>query len=493
VYFLGIDAGTSRIKAALIDGEGNQIDIASMPVKVLFPFEGACEINMMELWNTMCKITRSLSQRNPQIWNKLVGIGITGQGDGLWPVDSKGKPVRNALLWNDTRTKNLKISNRDDIDKICIKNFANPVYAGSPHILLKWLKEKEKESFKKISTILHCKDWLNFMLTGELVTDYSDASTALLNIFKKKYVGEILEIMDLGKCEKLFPEAVPSTTVIGNVKKIASNQTGIKEGIPVIAGAVDVAAVALGAGIKQNGEACTIVGTTLCNEIILDKNYIDFKNGMGICYIVPEKYMNLMPTLNGTSTIDWIKNIFYPDLTFKQLENRLLKVPLGSRGIIYHPYIYGERAPFKNSFACGGFYGLKSTHNKIDMVKAAYEGLVFSLYDCYQSLPQIYDMVYISGGGSKSKMLCQMISDCLGKKVVRAIVKQLGIAGIVSTLKVSLTYSNDFSGIKRKKETKFIPDINKHIQYKRFYNIFKNLRMEMENFWEARNSELYSN
>jgi len=293
VYFLGIDAGTSRIKAALIDEEGDQIDIASMPVKVLFPFEGACEINMMELWNTMCKITRSLSQRNPQIWNKLVGIGITGQGDGLWPVDSKGKPVRNALLWNDTRTKNLKISNRDDIDKICIKNFANPVYAGSPHILLKWLKEKEKENFKKISTILHCKDWLNFMLTGELVTDYSDASTALLNIFNKKYVGEILEIMDLGKCEKLFPKAVPSTTIIGNVKKIASNQTGIKEGIPVIAGAVDVAAVALGAGMKQNGEACTIVGTTLCNEIILDKNYIDFKNGMGICYIVPEKYMNL--------------------------------------------------------------------------------------------------------------------------------------------------------------------------------------------------------
>lgn len=492
MYFLGIDAGTSRIKAALIDGEGNQIDIVSMPVKVLFPFDDACEIDMMELWNTMCKITKSLSQRNPQIWNKLVGIGITGQGDGLWPIDRKGKPVRNALLWNDTRTKNLKISNRDDIDKICIKNFVNPVYAGSAHILLRWLKEKEKGNFKKISTILHCKDWLNFMLTGELVTDYSDASTALLNIYKKKYVGEILEIMDLGKCEKLFPEAVPSTTIIGNVKKNASNQTGIKEGIPVIAGAVDVVAVALGAGIKQNGEACTIVGTTLCNEIVLDKKYVDFKNGMIICYIVPEKYMNLMPTLNGTSTIDWIKNIFYPDLTFKQLESRLLKVPLGSRGIIYHPYIYGERAPFKNSFACGGFYGLKSAHNKIDMVKAAYEGLVFSLYDCYQSLPQIYDRVYISGGGSKSRMLCQMISDCLGKRVVRFALKELGISGIVSTLKIALAYNN-FSQIQTNDEVTFIPDMKKHIQYKRFYNLFKNLRMEMEGFWEARNLELYSN
>jgi len=488
VYFLGIDAGTSRIKAALIDEEGDQIDIASMPVKVLFPFEGACEINMMELWDTMCKLTRLLSKRNSQIWNKLVGIGITGQGDGLWSVDNKGNPVRNALLWNDTRTKNLKISNRDDIDKICIKNFVNIIYAGSSPILLKWLKENEKENFKKISTILHCKDWLNFMLTGELVTDYSDASTALLNIFKKKYVGEILEIMDLEKCKKLFPEAVPSTTIIGKVKKNASNQTGIKEGTPVIAGAVDVAAVALGAGIKRNGEACTIIGTTLCNEIVLDEEYVDFKNGMIICYIVPEKYMNLMPTLNGTSTIDWIKNIFYPDLTFKQLENRLLKVPLGSRGIIYHPYIYGERAPFKNSFACGGFYGLKSVHNKIDMVKATYEGLVFSLYDCYRSLPQIYDMVYISGGGSKSKMLCQMISDCLGKRVVRPAVEELGITGIVKTLKISLEYNNNFSPIQTHDEITFIPDMEKHIQYMKFFDIFKDLRIKMEKFWKIRNS-----
>jgi len=196
---------------------------------------------------------------------------------------------------------------------------------------------------------------------------------------------------------------------------------------------------------------------------------------------------------NSTSTIDWIKNIFYPDLTFEQLEDRLLKVALGSRGIIYHPYIYGERAPFKNSFACGGFYGLKSVHNKIDMVRAGYEGLVFSLYDCYRSLPQIYDMVYISGGGSKSKMLCQMISDCLGKKVIRPAVKELGIAGIVNTLKISLAYNNNFSRIQINDETTFIPDMSKHIQYKRFYNIFKNLRIEMENFWKVRNSELYKN
>lgn len=488
MYFLGIDTGTTRIKAAIIDSQGNQIDIASMPVKVLYPFEGACEINMMELWHTMCEITKVLRQRNPQRWNKLVGIGITGQGDGLWPIDKKGQPVRNALLWNDTRTKDIRIPNRDDIDKICIKNFANPIYAGSAHILLKWIKEKEKENFKKISTILHCKDWLNYMLTGELVTDFTDASTALLNIFKKKYVDEILEILDLGECGKLFPEAVPSTTIIGNVKKIASDQTGIKEDIPVIAGAVDVAAVAFGAGIKQNGEACTIVGTTLCNEIILDKKYIDFKNGMVICYVMPEKYMNLMPTLSGTSSIDWIKNIFYPDLTFRQLEDRLTKVPLGSRGIIYHPYIYGERAPFKNPFACGGFYGLKSTHNKIEMVKAAYEGLVFSLYDCYQLLPQIFDVVHISGGGSKSKMLCQMISDCLGKKVVRPVAKELGIIGIVNILKVGISSNSNFYQIQTNGETKFFPDMEKHRQYKKFFDMFKNLRIKMGKFWKTRNS-----
>lgn len=490
VYFLGIDAGTSRIKAALIDYEGNQIDLMSMPVEVLSPFEGACEIDMINLWHTMCKLTNSLKERNPEIWSQVVGIGITGQGDGLWPINRNGQPVRYAMLWNDTRTKNLKIKDRKSIDDICIKNFANPVYAGSAHILLRWLKEKENDSYRQTYTVLHCKDWLNFKLTGEIVTDYSDASTALMDVFGKKYITEILEALDLAGCEKLFPEPVSSTTVIGKVTKDASIESGIQEGIPVIAGAIDVAAVALGAGVKETGDTCTIVGTTLCNEIVLDQQHVDFSKGMVICHTVPEKYMNVMPTLSGTSTLDWVIKTLVPNLTFKEVEERLADIPIGSKGIIYHPYIYGERAPFRNPFACGGFFGLTAIHTKFDMVRAAYEGLVFSLYDCYQYLPQIYEIVHVSGGGSESEILCQMFSDCLGKKVIRPAEKQLGISGVVTALKISLGYIKNISQIKAKDKTLFIPNMVHHHKYILLFDIFKNLRINMEEFWSKRYSTI---
>lgn len=484
--FLGIDAGTTQIKAALIDFDGMLVDMASMPVKVMSPFEGASEMDMNDLWEVFCKLTRQLEERNRQKWNSVGGVGITGQGDGLWAVDKNGEPVRNAILWNDTRTKRMKIDNRESIDEICIKNCANTTYAGSVHILLRWLKEFEGHSAGRISSVFHCKDWLNFKLTGEILTDYSDASLAVLNVFKKAYSGEILEAMGIGEYECFFPRPVETTCIIGKVNKRGGAESGIREGTPVIAGSLDVASVALGAGVKNNGDACIIVGTTLCNEIVHGREQVNFENGMIVCHIPEGKYMTVMPTLSGSSTIDWVKGILAPELSFKELENLLEKVPLGSRGIIYHPYIYGERAPFKNPFACGGFYGLTCVHDRLDMLRAAYEGLVYSMYDCCRALPQIYNKIHISGGGSASDLLCQMFSDCLGESIIRPAVKQLGIYGVFYAFMKALGYAQDFGSTEIKAKEYFIPDMGKHERYLHVYNLFKEIRPGMENFWEKR-------
>jgi len=486
MYFLGVDIGTTRMKAALVDMNENTVDLVGMPVKVLFPFEGAREINMKDLWITFCNLTRQLKERNPLIWNEVVGVGVTGQGDGMWPIDKSGEPVRNSILWNDTRTKNLKIKDREFIDEFCVQHSANVVYAGSAHILLRWLKENEPDNYKNISSVLHCKDWINFKLTGELVTDFSDASTALLDVKEKKYVREIFDVMDISDSYKAFPEPVASTSIIGTITKTAYAECSINVGTPVIAGSIDTASVALGAGVKEVGEVCTIVGTTLCNEMVLEHSQVDFRKGLIVCHIVNEKYLSLMATLSGASTIDWVKSILFPDLKFKELEDELEKVPIGSRGILYHPYLYGERSPFRNPFACGGFYGLTATHNKHDMARAAYEGLVLSLYDCYQSLPQIYNTINVSGGGSASALLCQMISDCLGKNVIRPLVGELGICGVVSALKSGLGVVNDFSKPEGRNEKVFIPDMGYHERYLKLYELFKEMQIGMSNFWQKR-------
>ena len=486
--FLGIDAGTTKLKVALLDVEGRIIDLMATAIQVMNPFEGACEIDMHRLWLQMCELTRNLEQRNKKIWNDIVGVGITGQGDGFWPIDEDGNPVRNAILWNDTRTRSLDTHNKEQIEEICIKNYVTPMFAGAAPMILKWMSEYEQKNFQRVSSILHCKDWLNYKLTGKIFTDYSDASTAMMNIFDKKYEWRLLDLLDLSETEKLFPKPLPSTSIIGGITKSASLESGIKIGTPIIAGAIDIAAVGLGMGMGEIGEAGTIVGTTLGNEVILDDQQVDHRDTKGsiLCHIIPERYIRLMATVNGTSTLDWTRNILVPQMTFEEIEDKIQEIPIGSNGIIYHPYLNGERAPFRNPFACGGFYGLTTRHTNFDMIRAAYEGLALSLYDCYENLPSIKEHIYISGGGSESNLLCQMFSDCLGKTVLRPTTKELGISGIVMALKIGLGYTNEYTTTNRNRVDTFVCNPENHQKFMALYHMFKNMRVSVAQYWEDR-------
>lgn len=152
----------------------------------------------------------------------------------------------------------------------------------------------------------------------------------------------------------------------------------------------------------------------------------------------------------------------------------------------YFSFLYGERAPFKNPFASGGFFGLSAYHTKFHILRASYEDIALSLLDCYNYLPQIYSKVYISGGGSESNILCQMVADCLGKPVIRPLSKELGIDGIVKTLKVGLGYIKEFSSIHDDSQTVFMPDRICNQKYKQLYKLFIEIQKKMEGFWENR-------
>lgn len=486
--YLGIDAGTSKLKIALSDINGSLIDSVDSIVPVLHPFETASEIDMSNLWDILCNSLNKLKARNIDIWNNIEGIGITGQGDGAWPIDKEGSPVRNAILWNDTRSKCLTIENIDEINTFSMKNNVTPSFSGGSTTILKWMKEYELENYNRTKYVLHCKDWLNYKLTGNIYTDYSDSSTDLMNIIDKRYQFEILELLDIKESISKYPELVPSTHIVGKVNSEASKQCGIKTGVPVIAGAIDIAAVSLGVGMNKVRDACTIVGTTLGNDVLLDEKSVDMNYVYGsiLCHVIPDKYLRLMSTLNGTSSLDWVRKTLVPGLDYEEIENNLKNIPVGSKGIIYHPYIYGERAPFKEPFACGGFFGLKATHNKFDMLRAAYEAIAFSIYDCYKSLPEIGDEIHISGGGSNSDFLCQMISDSLGKKVLRPANSELGIKGILKTLHVGLNIDEKITN-KTIYDKEFMPNLNNLEKYKEGYELFKYLQNDMIEFWKKRN------
>ena len=487
MVFIGIDAGTTCIKAAIVAEDGKYIDMSSEDVSLIMPSEDACELDMMKLWDSLCQILLRLKKNNPHVWKDIKGIGITGQGDGLWAIDRQGNPVGNAILWNDTRTKHLKLENREEIDQICINNYANPLYAGSNIHILRWIKENDPSTFGKIHKIFHCKDWLNYMLTDVVSSDYTDMTTALMNLKNKEFSQEILDAMDLSEDMDKFVLPRASSEIIGYITKQASQFTGLSQGIPVIAGAIDVAAVAVGLGVIHVGDTCTIVGTTLGNQTIVEESDVDFDRGLILSHILKERYICIMPTLSGASTIDWVKKLLYPQATYEEIENVINLVPIGSNGIIYHPYLQGERAPFKNPFATGSFFGIKSTHKKEDLMRAAFEGLVMSLYDCFESLPETSNQVFISGGAAKNDTLCQMASDCLGKGIIRVIAKELGIKGIVSTVKVGLGVEKDYNTIKVLVDKEFNTDGDRHLKYNKMFNLFKNLRYDYEKHWLERN------
>lgn len=488
-YFLGIDGGTSYIKASIMDCNFNLLDEERECVSVHTPFDGASETDMSDYWKRMCRMTHALKARNPDIWDQIAGVGVTGQGDGLWPIDADGNPVRNAILWNDTRSKVIDFDRIEGLDEAIRSEYANAVYTGSVAALLKWMKLYEPENFSRIRWALHCKDWLNYKLTGKVYTDYTDASTTLFNIKKGEYSQRILDVLDIPECRRVLPEVVESTRIIGYISRQVSELTGIREGTPVIEGAIDVCTVALGTDVRETGDSCTIIGTTLGNEIIIDPRDMDpdEKRGLLMHNVVPNTYLWILPTLSGASTMDFFKSMLFPDISWPGLEKQLEDVPIGSDGIIYHPYICGERAPIRNPFATAGFFGITQAHSKLHMMRSVFEGLACSFYDCFQVFGDRTKNLYLSGGASVSPFVCQMFSDMLGKPARWIGKKEMGVLGIIRVLQVALGYAKDYSAFPRQDVTVFQPDEGRHAKYMEVYSLFKELQGTMEYFWKERN------
>jgi sugar (pentulose or hexulose) kinase len=489
--FLAVDAGTTRLKAALLDARGRQRDQAGASLPPSYPFDGASEMDMEAVWDALCGLTRMLAERNPGSWPDLAGMAIAGQGDGLWPVDRGGRPVRPAILWNDTRAKRLDLPDLPELQRYCAGHGVTPLFSGAMPLLLLWLRRQEPEQYARIHRALHCKDWLNYRLTGELATDFSDASTAVLDVAEGRYDPGLLERLDLPGALGLLPEPRPSSAPLGRVTAAAAARTGLPPGLQVMAGALDVAAVAEGAGAVHSGSAVTIVGTTLCNEVVVGPGQAPNADGLGstLCHVRPELYLRLMATSSGTSSLDWARALAAPGLSFAQVEAELARIPPGCDGALFHPYLHGERAPFRNALACAGFYGLTALHTPMHLLRAAYEGLALSFHDCLRHLPQVGELA-VTGGGAASDLLCQMFADCLERPVRRPGFPELGLAGAARLVWAGLGFAGEMPLEEPMPARVFAPDAGRHAVYERMYALSVDLRAGLEPYWRAREDML---
>lgn len=502
-FILGVDAGSSVIKAVAFDLQGNEAFVHERPsrLKRLHPLW--MEQDMEEMWSDVQKCVAKVVGMVRQQRGNLVAIGVSSTGDGTWMMDAKGRPVRNGILWCDGRA--ARIVEQWHAGGRAKKAFAicgTSVFTGSQAVQLAWLRQHEPSALKKTAVIFHAKDWLFYKLTGCITTDETDESLTMLRMSTRQYDAKLFKILKIDDLFDKFPPVKASQENTGVLLSVVAQELGLPPGLPVGSGPMDVSACALGSGAIEPGEASSILGTAAIHQLIMDKPILKpGMVGMTLCHGVKKRWIRLIAAMTATPNLDWFlgevgrnmaggehpgSNRFY-----HRLEDILRKVPPGSEGVLYHPYLFpgGERGPFVKPTARASFTGLTLNHGRGHLLRAVYEGVALSMLDCYRHMPIQPKSIYLSGGGTNSGFWCQLIADCLGKQVRVPAGSQFGAKGAAINIGIATgIYANARDAVKHtvRWARRYEPNRKNTATYNELYTVYKaTYESQMAN-WDLR-------
>ncbi len=425
--YIGIDIGTSGTKSLLIDSEGNILAEASSSYDVHSPRPMWTEQNPDDWWTATVKTVRAVVKQGRIKPDAVKAIGLSGQMHGSVFLDKKGKVLRPALLWNDQRTAQecdeitKRAGGRDEL----IRMVANPALTGftAPKIL--WLRNNEPKHFDKLAKVLLPKDEIRRRLTGEFATDVSDASgMLLLNVVKRCWSNELLGKLDLDP--SLFAKVYESEQVTGSLLPEVAKQLGLTTDCQVVAGAGDCAAGAVGNGIVRKGVLTASLGTSGVMFIHSDEPQYDTAGRLHtFCHAVHGKWHMMGVTLSAAGSLQWFMENVLKELSAKRgadpyqlLNAEAAKVSAGSNGLLFLPYLAGERTPHADPLARGAFIGLTNAHQRGHMARAVMEGVAMSLRESLEIIKQLgvpVKEMRVSGGGAKSALWKQIIADVMNQ------------------------------------------------------------------------------
>ena len=487
--FLGIDLGTTGTKIVAMNHKGELIKSASAEYQILNPKQQFAEQNPDYWWNAVKNLTNKIFKEKPELKNSIAAVGIAGQMHTHVYLDQDNNLLRNAITWMDQRSQPIvdRINSQEENKELIFKitaNFLTPTYTA-PNII--WVKENQPEIYAKTKKILLAKDYVKFKLTGKMVTDYSDAAGTML--FDTKNMKWSDELFDLYQIEKsLMPSLAPSAAVIAEISEKAAEITGIPAETPVINGSADHAAAALGAGVTDPGEVAAILGTAGVISVVSDKRIGDPDERI-FCwnYCLEDKWVNLAPMQTAGAALNWFKNNFDEDNknAFNNYNQNIINIEAGSDGLIFLPYLMGERAPIWDSDAKGVFFGLRMNHSKYHFVKAIMEGVSFAFKNNLEVMEElgieINEMKFL-GGGSKSENWMEIMAGVLNKKIKVVIGSETGALGIsiMCGLALGIYESPKQASELLASENKdyFKKEMNKN--YQENYNKFKKLYLNLK-------------
>ncbi|MEV5314877.1 FGGY-family carbohydrate kinase [Streptomyces sp. NPDC052610] len=419
--YVGIDVGTSVVKAAVFDEGGRELAVESRPVRLALR-GGFVEQDMEEVYAAVVEVLGALTARVP---GPVTLAGLTGQGDGVWLVDEEGRPVRAAASWMDGRAHQLLGQwLADGTFEAVFRRTGSAMFPGCPGPLLAWLDRHEPTALDAAAAALYCKDMVFRRLTGApATTDVSDASMPFLDPRSRTYDNGVVELLGLTRRRGLLaPVSDPVAT--------APAREGLPAGTRLANGPYDLPASALGAGVTDPGDGLLIVGTCLAALVATtDLDLTGEPAGLYISTDRPGHWLRAMPAMVGTAALDWV--LATTGVRHAEVDGLLEATPPGAHGVRVLPYFApsGERAPFVEPRLRAELLGVSLESTRADLVRATCEGIGYAARHCLQAAG-LTGSLAVCGGGTRSPAWMRLLADVLGRPL-RVVEGEVGARGAV--------------------------------------------------------------
>jgi xylulokinase len=481
-FYLGIDIGTSGTKVLLIDEAGMPVASHTEEYPLSTPRPLWAEQEPEHWWAATVAGVRAVIAKSRVAASDIRGIGLSGQMHGSVFLNRDNKVLRPAILWCDQRTQ----AECDWLTaQVGAENLArlisNPVLTGFTAPKIVWLRNNEPETYKQVVKVLLPKDYIRFMLTGVYATEVSDASgTALFDVSHRRWSDEMLEAAAIGR--SMMAESAESIEVTGAINADAAAATGLAVGTPVVGGGGDQAAGAVGCGVVETGIVSSTIGTSGVVFAYADQPATDPKMRVHtFCHAVPGKWHLMGVHLSSGGSIRWLRDELYMQSEYDSINADAAQVPAGAEGLMFLPYLTGERTPYPDPYAKGTFFGLTLRHSRRHFARSVMEGVSYSLRDSFEIFKELnveISQVRASGGGAKSPLWRQINADVTGYDHVTLSIDEGGALGVallaaVGTGRFATVAEACQSAIK---VASSVAPIAENVRaYNRFYPIYRSL------------------
>lgn len=436
-YLIGIDNGGTFSKAAVFDEKGRQISVASVPSVTFAPKPGYTERDMEELWQVNAKAIRQAVEKSGVSPSDIVGVSFSGHGKGLYLVGKDGKPAYRGIPSTDARAwEYIQKWYQDGTSKKVYEKTFQEILIMQPVALLAWLRDHEPEVIENTKYIFAVKDYIRYRLTGEAYGEYTDFSGGnLVNLTTGTYDLELMKLFGLEMCMDKLPPLRHSADVCGYITEEAAKETGLPAGIPCAAGMFDVNACGIASGLSSPEEMCMIAGTWSINEFIAPQPITNGSVALNSMFCIPGYFLVEESSPTSAGNMQWfIDNLMSyekaePGSVYKTTNDWVSSIEPQDSNVIFLPFLNGSN---ENPLAKGTFVGLTAFHEKKHMLRAVYEGIVFSHVTHVKKLLANREppkSIRLSGGAANSDVWVQIFADALQIPIDVTADKEIGCLG----------------------------------------------------------------